>query len=50
MKPMEELSYAELTPLPEPEQALRAAITKMVEANNADRKQLDWQVRGVLTS
>jgi len=45
MKPMEELSTADLTPLPEPERSLRAAIAKMVQANNADRKELDWQVR-----
>jgi ribosomal protein L13 len=45
MKPMEELTTAELTPLPEPERSLRSAINKMVEANNADRKKLDWQVR-----
>lgn len=45
LKPMEELTTSDLTPLPEPERSLRAAIAKMVEANNADRKQLDWQVR-----
>ncbi|KAF5833408.1 hypothetical protein DUNSADRAFT_10277, partial [Dunaliella salina] len=43
MKPLEELSAAELTPLPEPERSLRCAINKMMQANNSDRKELDWQ-------
>uniref|UniRef100_A0A7S3QX62 TOG domain-containing protein n=1 Tax=Dunaliella tertiolecta TaxID=3047 RepID=A0A7S3QX62_DUNTE len=43
MKPLEELSTAELMPLPEPERSLRSAINKMMQANNADRKELDWQ-------
>eukprot|EP00195_Chlamydomonas_chlamydogama_P001663 CAMPEP_0202916712 /NCGR_PEP_ID=MMETSP1392-20130828/69262_1 /ASSEMBLY_ACC=CAM_ASM_000868 /TAXON_ID=225041 /ORGANISM="Chlamydomonas chlamydogama, Strain SAG 11-48b" /LENGTH=1484 /DNA_ID=CAMNT_0049609237 /DNA_START=160 /DNA_END=4614 /DNA_ORIENTATION=+ len=40
---LDELSVNDLTPLPEPERSLRAAIAKLQEANVADRKELDWQ-------
>ncbi|MEW5315874.1 MAG: hypothetical protein WDW38_007274 [Sanguina aurantia] len=40
---LDELTTAELSPLLEPERMIRSVIAKMIEANNADRKELDWQ-------
>ncbi|MEW5296966.1 MAG: hypothetical protein WDW36_000208 [Sanguina aurantia] len=40
---LDELTTAELSPLLEPERMIRSVISKMIEANNADRKELDWQ-------
>lgn len=39
---IEELSFADLTPVSNPEGALRQVIHKLVSCNNADRKELDW--------
>ncbi|KAG2432395.1 hypothetical protein HYH02_012966 [Chlamydomonas schloesseri] len=33
----------ELAPLQDPEKHIRVVIAKLIEANNADRKELDWQ-------
>ncbi|GIL85496.1 hypothetical protein Vretifemale_14008 [Volvox reticuliferus] len=33
----------ELTPVAEPEKHIRLVISRLVEANHADRKELDWQ-------
>lgn len=43
-KVLEELSCAELNPVTAPEQVIRSVISKMVECNNSERKELDWQV------
>lgn len=44
MKPLEELAAVDLNPVPDPERTLRSVVAKLIEVNNADRKELDWQV------
>ncbi|KXZ45846.1 hypothetical protein GPECTOR_50g640 [Gonium pectorale] len=33
----------ELTPIPDPDKHIKVVIARLVEANHADRKELDWQ-------
>ena len=42
---LDELTHADLTPLADPERSMRAALTTLHTANNADRKELDWQAQ-----
>lgn len=42
-KPVDELSFADLNPLPEPDRSSKQALAALLAANLADRKELDWQ-------
>ncbi len=44
-RPTDELTTTDLAPLQHPEEAARQAIAKIQQANQADRKTMDWQVR-----
>ncbi|GAX73544.1 hypothetical protein CEUSTIGMA_g995.t1 [Chlamydomonas eustigma] len=42
---LDELVYADLTAVTDPEKALRSSLSTLNTANNADRKELDWQAQ-----